>query len=234
MATRVLRLLRVAALVIAAPFALWGIASLVLGGWPTGRATEPGPDTVTIVLESNGAHVSYWLPVAHELHDWRAELPIRDTRAGAWMDEVSSVGWVGMGWGDRRFFLKVQFWSDLTPEIAVSAVFGGGPSAMHVEHSVRPLAWEGTRELVLSRQQYVGLVEYVRASFRRDEQGRLVPIPRAGCGSYDAFYEAVGSYSPRLTCNEWISRGLREVGAPAGAWTPFAYHVLGHAGRASE
>lgn len=234
MATRTLRLLRVAALAAAAPFAIWGCASLVLGGWPTGSATPPGPDTVTIVVESNGAHVSFWLPVAHPLHDWRDVLPIRDTRAGAWMDEVSPVGWVGIGWGDRRFFLEVQFWSDLTPGIAAAALFGGGPSAMHVEHSIRPLPWDGNRELVLSREQYLALVAYVRASFRRDERGRPQLIPDAGYASYDAFYDGVGSYSPLVTCNEWVSCGLREIGAPAGAWTPFAYQVLGHAGEAPE
>lgn len=234
MATRILRLLRVAALAIAAPFAAWGLASLVLGGWPTGRATPPGPDTVTIVVESNGAHVSFWFPVAHPLHDWRGELPIRDTRAGAWMDEVSPVGWIGIGWGDKRFFLEVLFWSDLTPQIAASALFGGGPSAMHVEHSIRPQAWAGAREFELSREQYLALVDYVRASFERDADGRPRLIAGAGYASYDAFYEALGSYSPLLTCNEWISRGLRKVGAPAGAWTPFAYQVLGHAGAAPQ
>ncbi|TAJ16383.1 MAG: DUF2459 domain-containing protein [Planctomycetota bacterium] len=234
MATRILRLLRVAALAITAPFALWGLASLVLGGIPTGAATPPSDDTVTIVLESNGAHVSFWFPVAHPLYDWRGELSIEDTLAGEWMDELSPDSWVGIGWGDRRFFLEVLLWSDVTAEVALSALFGGGASALHVEHSVRPLPWGATREVVLSREQYVALVAYVRASFRRDEQGRPKRIGAARYGSYDAFYEAVGSYSPLMTCNEWVSRGLRAVGAPAGAWTPFAYQVLGHAGKAPE
>ncbi|MBM3978355.1 MAG: TIGR02117 family protein [Planctomycetes bacterium] len=215
-------------LLLVAPLLAWGLASLVLGAWRTGARPPPGPDNVRVVLESNGQHVSLWFPTVHPLHDWRAEFPIAHTRAGAWIDEVAPDSWISIGWGDRRFYLEVEFWSDLTAEIALSAVFGGGSSALHVEHAGAPPVWELSREVELSPAQYRLLVNFVRDSFRRDAAGNVVQIEAAAYASSDAFYEGVGSYSPWRTCNEWVSRGLRAAGAPAGAWTPFAYQVLGN------
>jgi uncharacterized protein (TIGR02117 family) len=230
---RLLRaLLKTVGLLLVAPLLAWGLASLVLGAWRTGARTPPGPDNVRIVLESNGQHVSLWFPTVHPLHDWRAEFPITHTRAGAWIDEVAPDSWISVGWGDRRFYLEVEFWSDLTAEIALSAAFGGGASALHVEHAGGPPLWTLSRELELSPTQYKALVGSVRDSFRRDAAGSVVQIEAAAYGSSDAFYEGVGSYTPWRTCNEWVSENLRSAGAPAGAWTPFAYQVLGHCGSA--
>jgi uncharacterized protein (TIGR02117 family) len=220
---------RIGLLLLCAPFAAWGLASLVLGGIGTGARAAADPTNVVIQVETNGAHVSFWFPARHPLHDWTVELPTAHTRSVAWMPAADDDAWISIGWGDRRFFLEVPTWNELTVPIALSALSGGGPSAMHVEHSGAPYPWGAVRSIELSAPQYGAVVDYVRASFRRAADGQPIQIQDAHYGNYDAFYEAVGSYGPLNTCNEWVSRGLRSCGAPAGLWTPFAYQVLGHA-----
>ena len=52
--------------------------------------------------------------------------------------------------------------------------------------------------------------------------------PEPGYGPHDAFYAAVGTYSPFQTCNEWLAAGLRQAGIRTGWWAPFAFGVTAH------
>jgi uncharacterized protein (TIGR02117 family) len=80
--------------------------------------------------------------------------------------------------------------------------------------------------LTLSREEYRRLVAYLRASFRYDSEGRTIPVPGRGYGPSDAFYEAVGPYTARLTCNEWTGRALRRAGVRTGVWTPLSQSIM--------
>ena len=64
-------------------------------------------------------------------------------------------------------------------------------------------------------------MEYVRASFVRDAEGRPVRLGAPGYFDTDAFYAARPRYSFWLTSNEWVRRGLTSAGVRTPVWAPF-------------
>jgi uncharacterized protein (TIGR02117 family) len=102
---------------------------------------------------------------------------------------------------------------------------------MHVEYVRQPDAY-AVRPLWVGADEYARLAAYVRAGFRRDRQGAPTRIDHPGYFATDAFYEGVGSYSPLLTSNEWVRRGLAQAGVRTARWAPFDRALLWQADRA--
>jgi uncharacterized protein (TIGR02117 family) len=171
---------------------------------------------VEVFVCSNGTHTDLVLPAVTAVMDWTALLP-----RGDYPLAPADSTHVSFGWGDRAFYLETRTWSDLNPRTAWRALFGGGPTVLHVYHLRRPVAGEDCGRLVLGEGAYRRLTAYVRAAFRSER-----PILGASYSGGDRFYEAHGTYSPVLTCNEWTARALRAAGVPMGLWTPLAGGVM--------
>jgi len=171
---------------------------------------------VEVFVCSNGVHTDLVLPAVTDVMDWTVVLPRSDFPLAP-----ADATHLSFGWGDRAFYLETRHWSDLNPRTAWRALFGGGPTVLHVHHLRRPVAGEDCGRLVLGHGAYGRLVAYVRAAFRSDR-----PILGASYSGDDRFYEANGTYSPVLTCNEWTARALRAAGVPMGIWTPLAGGVM--------
>jgi uncharacterized protein (TIGR02117 family) len=131
-----------------------------------------------------------------------------------------------MGYGNRTIYLNTPTWADLKLKDALSAASGAGPGLMHADHDQDPQASPDQRPLTLSHDEYRRLVAYIRASFRYDAEGRTIPVLGRGYGPSDMFYEASGSYSAILTCNEWTGRALRAAGVRVGMWTPLSQSIM--------
>lgn len=204
--------------------AVYGVAALGFGLLPAPHR-DPVPDqpTLPVYLISNGWHVWLALPLREGNTDWNAWLA-GDTAADP---SGPDGGYVAFGWGDRDFYLATRRPVDFRPDLAVAALLGRGPAAMHVMRISEPdLAAHQTRRLEVDSLQYHALAAYIRAGFEAGADGRPRQLPEAGFGENDAFYEAVGRYSPFRTCNEWISAGLRAAGLPTGWWTPFPFGLM--------
>lgn len=196
-------------------FAALALARLPVEGQPAARGG------VEIFVCTNGVHTDLVLPAVTGLADWTSDLRQSDfPGAGPWASHFS------FGWGDRAFYLETRQWSDLRLTTALSALFGAGPSVMHVYAMHRPAGSPDCGALVLAEEQYRALAAFVSDSFRRDGEGRVIPLPGSGYGATDLFYEAVGHYSPVETCNEWTGKALRAAGVTMGAWTPFEGGVM--------
>lgn len=214
-------------LVLAIP-ALYGVAALALGMIAAPhREALPGQETVPVYLLSNGWHVWLALPLRHGEDeaevDWSDWLPAEDFAA-----DVSGRDYVAFGWGDRDFYLHTRRPADFRPSLAFAALLGRGPAAMHVMRVPEPAAEsDGVRRLDADLLQYHALVAYLRQGFALDGDGLPRLIAGAAYSGTDAFYEAVGRYSPYRTCNEWIGAGLRAAALPAGLWTPFPFGLMG-------
>lgn len=212
---------------------LYGLAALALGQLSAPhRDPLPGQPTVPIYLISNGWHVWAALPAHPEQAqggqtDWSAWLA-DSPMAG----RIGAGDYVAFGWGDRDFYLATRRPVDFRPDLALAALLGRGPAAMHVMRLSEPgpesLAdsQHSIRRLELDALQYHALVAYIRAGFAPAPDGRPQPLPEAGFGLDDGFFEATGRYSPFRTCNEWIGAGLRAAGLKAGWWTPFPYGLM--------
>jgi len=196
------------------------LAAAVLARMPV-EGMPPVRDGVEVFVCTNGIHTDLVLPAVSKAMDWTTELARSDfPGADPWATHFS------FGWGDRAFYLETRRWEDVSPFTAVSAVFGGGPTVMHVYAMYAPVGSPDCGAVMLRDQQYHALVDYVRGSFRRDGAGAVMPLRGSGYGPTDLFYEAVGRYSLYDTCNEWTAKGLRAAGVTVGAWTPFEGGVM--------
>ncbi len=210
--------------VLALPF-LYGAAALALGLLPAPhRQPSPGQPTVPVYLMSNGWHVWVALPARAGDTDWTAWLA--DSRLA---DRLSNGDFVAFGWGDRDFYLNTRRPEDFRPDLAIAALLGRGPAAMHVmrvPESALTSPGLKTRRLEVDALQYHALAAYIQTGFAPGGNGRPQPLTEPGFGLDDAFFEATGRYSPFRTCNEWIGAGLRAAGLKAGWWTPFPYGLI--------
>jgi uncharacterized protein (TIGR02117 family) len=221
------RLLLILCVVLLAVPVLYGAAALALGLLPAPhRQPTPGQPTVPVYLISNGWHVWVALPArtGRDETDWGAWLA-RSSLA----ERLGEGDYVAFGWGDRDFYLNTRRPVDFQPGLALAALLGRGPAAMHVMR-VPEAALTGaelkTRRLEVDALQYHALAAYIQTGFAPGGDGRPQPLTEPGFGLDDAFFEATGRYSPFRTCNEWIGAGLRAAGLEAGWWTPFPYGLM--------
>jgi uncharacterized protein (TIGR02117 family) len=197
---------------------LYMAAALVLGAIPVNRDFQPAAGGVEIAVCSNGVHTDFVLPVKSEEVDWSTiflpqHYPV----------DVTGFDHVGIGWGDLDFYRSTPSWSDFDTGIALSALTGLGPAALHVQYRPEPDPSEDCRRLTVSVPQYRALVNYIGATMASPGW------PAApGYGATDLFYAARGRFSLFKSCNVWVGQGLKASGLPTGLWTPFSFQVLSH------
>jgi uncharacterized protein (TIGR02117 family) len=214
-------LLRIAAGIVAIPL-LYLLAALILGAVPANVAFHEPARGITIFIRSNGVHTWIVMPKVSAEMDWRPYAPpphLRDPRWG-------NADHVAIGYGNREFYLNTPTWGDLSVRTAALALFGSGPTLLHVEHVHQPRPEPGQRPIRITPDQYRRLAGYIQRRFRLDRGGRPMPLLGRGYGPNDMFYAANGGYSFVMTCNEWTGRALRSAGVRTGLWTPFEQSIM--------
>lgn len=197
-------------------------AAVLLGLVPANVAWRPPARGITIYVRTNGVHTWIMMPQRNRYMDWRPYAPARDLRDPRW----GNANYVAIGYGNREFYLNTPTWADLSARTAALAMFGRGPSLLHVEHVHDPEPDQWQRPIKLTPGQYRRLVAFIAPRFRRDAAGHTIPVRGRGYADDDAFYEANGGYSFVLTCNEWTGRALRAAGVRTGLWTPLSQSVM--------
>lgn len=217
--------LRLATALLLAPPALYFAAVGALGYWPRGPAapaTATGRE-ITVFIRSNGVHTDLVVPIAVAGVDWR-----RDFAPHYFRQTDPTHAYVAFGWGDKRFYLEVPTWSDLTVRAALSSVLGGGPAVLHVTYLPQPSVGRYVQSTRLAREEYLRLAEYLRRSVIRNADGSPSQVVSPWQEAHDALFDAPGSYSPLMTCNEWTRRGLAEAGLRTAVWAVFPFAVFHH------
>jgi uncharacterized protein (TIGR02117 family) len=189
--------------------------------FPINRDFVQPANGIDIFIASNGVHTDLVLPVRAAGIDWRDILPLGNVK-----DPDIAPTHIGFGWGDRAFYLETRRWQDVKIGTALKSLFGLGPSALHVVWQARPLESDNIRRVRITPVELAHLVRYIRADFATDAAGKPRRIPGAAYHAHDAFYEAHGSYSLILTCNEWLRRALADAGIRTALWAPFDYDLL--------
>lgn len=201
--------------------ALYVAGGAVLSAIPVGQKTPPGPDQVEAYILSNGVHTDIVVPVSNDQIDWTQLVPYTDTPA---MDTTRD--YIGFGWGDKGFYLDTPTWSQLKPSTAFKAMFWLGESAMHTTFHHQPTEGPDCVRVLLTREQYARLIQFIKTSFDLDAQGRIIRITGHSYGQYDAFYEAKRTYNLFYTCNTWANEGLKAAGQRAALWTAFDFGIF--------
>lgn len=200
---------------------LYALAIAVLSAVTIPEEPNHSPQ-IKLYLKTNGVHTDIVLPLVSEIKDWRKDISYTHTRG-----KDSTARWVGIGWGDRGFYLETPTWADLRASTAIRAATGLSTTAMHATLYPSMQPSPDSVPFYASDEQYQRLVHYIEASFKRNPSGKTLVIPTSAVYSdNDAFYEAKGRYSIFKSCNTWVNTGLKQAGLRACLWTPLDSPIL--------
>ncbi|MEO5893873.1 MAG: TIGR02117 family protein [Ferruginibacter sp.] len=172
---------------------------------------------VEIYIKTNGVHTDLVMPVRNSQMDWSKEIKFSNTSLND-----TSMQLLAVGWGDKGFYLETPTWADLRFKVAFKAAFGLGNTAIHATFYKQLTESESCKKILIGREQYSRLIDYILNSLQKDENGHVKYInTKANYSNTDAFYEANGSYSLFHTCNTWANSGLKISGQKCCLWTPF-------------
>jgi|GEM_PF-90566 len=179
---------------------------------------------IPVYIYTNGVHTDMVMPVRNELQDWSTKIPFANTKS-----KRTDYQYVGIGWGDKGFYLDTPTWADLKFSTAFKAAFWLSKSAMHCTYYKTMTEGSDCKKIMISKNQYRKLVEFVEDKFDRDASGNFILVPTdAVYGDNDAFYDAKGKYSFLYTCNTWTNDALKAAGQKAAFWTPSDYGIFLH------
>lgn len=191
---------------------------------PVSAKNDGEKKDIPIYIYTNGVHTDIVMPVRNDLKDWSLMIPFADTKS-----KKTDYRYIGIGWGDKGFYLDTPTWADLKFSTAIKAAFWLSDSAMHCTYYYAMKEGEDCKMMMISRSQYQSLIKFVEDKFDRDQNGKFMLIPTdAVYSDNDAFYDARGTYSFLYTCNTWSNNALKAAGQKAALWTPSDFGIFQH------
>ena len=184
---------------------------------------ETSPEEVTLFIKTNGVHTDIVVPIKNEYKDWSKTLQFSHIKS-----QDTTMQYIGLGWGDKGFYLNTPEWSDLKFSTAFVAAFGLGSSAMHATFYKEITESENCVKIKVSAQEYQKLIGYVENTFDKDENGNPIWINATTYGQNDSFYEAKGAYTLFYTCNTWANSALKAMDRKAALWTATDTGIFQH------
>lgn len=193
---------------------LYVLSAYTLSKITVDKETDTKPE-VEIFILTNGVHTDIVMPTKNDQIDWSKQVQFKNTKAAD-----STYKYIAMGWGDKGFYLETPNWSDLKASVALKAATGLSTTAIHTTYYKQMRLGDDCRSIMISKEQYSRLINYINNSFQKGTSGNFLPIKTdANYGKTDAFYEANGSYSLFQTCNTWANSGLKASGQKCCFWT---------------
>jgi uncharacterized protein (TIGR02117 family) len=171
-------------------------------------------EEIDIFIKTNGVHTDIVVPLKNEIKDWSKEIQFQHTKS-----KDAAMQYIGIGWGDKGFYLDTPNWSDLKVSTAFNVTTGLSETAMHTTFYKKIIENKSCKKIKISKENYQRLVDYISNSFQRDINQNIVWISGHSYAKNDAFYNANGSYSLFKTCNSWANRALKEANQKAAFWT---------------
>lgn len=193
---------------------VYTLAGLLCTIIPKNRGYRNIKKDVEVFIVSNGVHTDFVVPAISPFFNWKNILDDRhyDTK-------FSEENFLGVGWGDKGFYLDIESWATLTPKVACRAMLIPSKTLMHITvHEDLPVEKKRIERIHLSEDQYLQLCNYI-CSYFKEEKGKVIYRPGAGYTPNDNFYEANGSYHAFSTCNFWVNRGLILIGVRMPIWS---------------
>ena len=204
-------------------FVLYIIGTLVLPLFSVNSEDENPKEDVVIYIKSNGVHTDIVVPIKTEYKDWSEKLKFDHIPS-----KDSTMQFVGLGWGDKGFYLNTPEWSDLKFSTAFNAAFYLGTSAMHATFYKQIKEDEDCIKINISKEEYQKLIAYIEDSFQVDAEGNPILINATTYGQNDSFYEAHRRYSFFYTCNTWANNALKNADQKAALWSPTDTGIFRH------
>ncbi|KAB1229549.1 TIGR02117 family protein [Chryseobacterium viscerum] len=203
---------------------IYVILGLLIPYIPVSAKDDGEKKEIPIYIYTNGVHTDIVMPVKNDLQDWSQKIPFANIKS-----KKTDYQYIGIGWGDKGFYLDTPTWADLKFSTAVKAAFWLSDSAMHCTYYNTMKEGDDCKMIMISRNQYQNLVKFVEDKFDRDQNGNFMLIPtNAVYSDNDAFYDAKGTYSFLYTCNTWSNNALKAAGQKAALWTPTDFGIFQH------
>lgn len=196
---------------------------MVLPRFSVNSKDENPNQDVAIYIKSNGVHTDIVVPIKTEYKDWSEKLKFEHIPS-----KDSTMQFIGIGWGDKGFYLNTPEWSDLKFSTAFKAAFYLGTSAMHATFYKQIKENENCIKINISKEEYANLIKYIEDSFQVDTEGNPILIHATTYGQNDSFYEANRRYSLFYTCNTWANNALKSADQKAAVWTPTDTGIFRH------
>lgn len=171
-------------------------------------------EDVTIYIKTNGVHTDVVVPIRNEYKDWSQKIKFSQIKS-----QDSTMQYIGIGWGDKGFYLNTPEWSDLKFSTAFVAATGLGSSAMHATFFKEINENKDCVKITISAEEYQKLITYIEYRFDKDKNGNPIWIDATTYGQNDSFYEAKGSYNLFYSCNTWTNNALKAMDQKAAIWT---------------
>jgi uncharacterized protein (TIGR02117 family) len=112
------------------------------------------PPVVPIYILTNGDHTDLVVPVKTAQIDWSQKIPYQDTKS-----KQGNFNYLGIGWGDKGFYLDTPTWAQLKFSTAFKAAFWLGDSAMHCTYYNEMKVGKDCKKIMLTRNQYSDLIK---------------------------------------------------------------------------
>ena len=186
---------------------------------PVEKEKTEEPKLVSIYFMQSGVHTDLILPVHHKIQNWDALFPYENNKV-----YDTTFHWIGIGMGDKRFFLTTPSFNDLTLSTAFRGAFGLNGAAIHAYYHYEIPIDRPTIKLKITENQYRRLCRYIKRTIRfKNKKPILLESKVEGTTfDYDRYYDAKGAYSVLNTCNSWVNEGLKFSGQRGCYWTAFA------------
>lgn len=184
---------------------------------PVNLKYRPAQNGIEVFLSTNGMHVDFILPTQNHLFDWTA---IIDKQPFA--KKIGAYPYLGLGWGDWNFYIELDKWENLSPQLAAKALLNPNtPPLMHIT-GYEQLPYDSLKvaKVLLSHSQYLQLCDFIYTAFALDKNKAIDLLPNLGYTEHDNFYKAHGSYHAFHTCNYWVNKGLKKIGVRTAIWSP--------------
>lgn len=195
------------------------LAAWIFASLPVNQVQPKGE--ITLFLVSNGVHTDVVMPLKNEIFDWTSVVNPVDT-----ITDDANIAYVGLGWGERNFYLYTPEWKDLSVSNALGALSGLNRTLIHITYyAFEPMQDDYVVKFTVTSEQYQRLTKSLSESFKQ-EDGKTILLKGIHYQSNDAFYEAKGRYHLFNTCNTWLNDRLVESGLKGVYWTPFSSPLL--------
>ncbi len=203
---------------------LYIVCALIIPLIPVQKKATTEKADIAIYIFTNGVHTDLVMPIKSKQIDWSEKILFENTTS-----KSSDFKYVGIGWGDKGFYLDTPTWAELEVTTAFYAAFWLGDSAMHCTFYKSIKEAEDIKKIMITDSQYRDLIRFVDSKFDKNSAGQNILIPTdAVYSADDAFYEAQGSYSFLYTCNTWTNDALKVAGQKAALWTPTDFGIFQH------
>jgi uncharacterized protein (TIGR02117 family) len=185
---------------------------------------------VDIRVVNAGLHSDIIIPVKTKNFDWNKYISLEDIGT----DINQKYRYLSFGWGERDFYLNTPTVADIKIHTVFKALFYPNNSAvMHVQgfNELPDKKYVDVKSVRVSYDDYLNLAKFVKNTFKTDDNGRVNRIAN-GYRPWGGFYDALGSYSILINCNNWTAEALKLANVNTPLWStlsaPIMWHLRSH------